>query len=369
MPGVYIRKQLQIKKHLPINQIANKRANIKKSLASKKESTKKLRYGIFAGNFLVFILLFAILMTTPKTSSASKSSINNVAIAQASINPLDQVSSSQIAETISTVTSLPESVAVKNQNETVNAKLSQTAAVNNVAAKAQVVATHFVSKNDIKEYVVQSGDTLASIAAKFNVTSNSVLWSNSIPGGKVIVGQKLLIPPVSGIVYTVKAGDTIASLASKYSSNSQQLTAYNDAEIAGIKPGDKILIPNGQQPAAPVYNFFAATYGFNGYDYGYCTWYVATQINVPGNWGNASSWAYYASLSGWNVSSTPSIGSVAQTGYGAGGEGHVAVVVGVSPDGSQIQIKDMNNYADGGGWGRVGGGWFSASTYQHYIIK
>jgi len=42
--------------------------------------------------------------------------------------------------------------------------------------------------------------------------------------------------------------------------------------------------------------------------------------------GNASSWAYYAVLSGWTVSSSPQVGAIAQTSYAAGGEGHVAVV-------------------------------------------
>ena len=192
------------------------------------------------------------------------------------------------------------------------------------------------------------------------------MWSNGITGNTVSPGTKLLIPPTTGIVYTVKAGDTLASLASKYGANIDQLIAYNDAEIAGIVTGEQILIPNGQPPAAPVYNFFA-TYGSgasNGYDFGYCTWYVATQISVPSNWGNASSWAYYASLSGWIVSSTPTVGSIAQTPYAAGGQGHVAIVKAISGD--QIYIEDMNGIA---GYDRVGRGWEPISKYQNYISR
>ena len=101
-------------------------------------------------------------------------------------------------------------------------------------------------------------------------------------------------------------------------------------------------------------------YGFNGYDYGYCTWYVATQIPVPANWGNASSWAYYARMSGWNVSQAPTVGAIAQKG---GGEGHVAIVIAVNPDGSVV-IRDMNGFA---GWGRVGTGTVSTGFFQNYI--
>jgi surface antigen len=181
-----------------------------------------------------------------------------------------------------------------------------------------------------------------------------------------------VIPPVNGIVYTVKAGDTPQSLATKYNANAAQITAYNDAEISGLQTGEQIVIPNGQIQPAAASNFsdntpanFYPAYGSNGYDYGFCTWYVASQISVPNNWGNASSWAYYAALTGWTVSSTPIVGAIAQTPYAAGGEGHVAIVTAVSADGSQIQYKDMNGLA---GWGRVGySGWVSASTFPHYI--
>jgi len=58
---------------------------------------------------------------------------------------------------------------------------------------------------------------------------------------------------------------------------------------------------------------------------------------VPANWGNASSWAYFAHMSGWNVSSSPTIGAIAQKG---GGLGHVAIVIGVNPDGT-VTVRDM----------------------------
>ncbi len=308
-------------------------------------------------------------MLSPSSSNGT-SNIKNVAVSQNEINPLDRVSSSQIAQAVSTVTHLPETVAVKNQNEDVSAQFAKTAAVSNVAAKPMIISTSFVSKNDIKTYIVKSGENIASIASKFNITSNSILWSNNLNGNNVAAGSKLLIPPVTGIVYTVKSGDTLSSLSTKYGANLQQLTAYNDAEINGISTGEQILIPNGQPPVAPVYNFFSPTFSSgasNGYDFGYCTWYVATQISVPSNWGNASSWAYYAGLSGWNVSSTPAVGAIGQTPYAAGGLGHVAVVIAVNGD--QVQIRDMNNYGDGGGWNRVGQGWVSVRTFTNYISK
>ena len=285
---------------------------------------------------------------------------------QQAANPLDQLSSANIASTVANMTNLTEKAGVANQAQSVNAELNTAVATNDVSSKPQVVATAFKSNKDIQSYIVQPGDTIASIAAKFNVTSNSIKWSNNL-GGTVTAGTKILVPPagVSGIIYTVKSGDTPASLATRYQADENQIIAYNDAELTGLHVGERIIIPNGQQPAVVTYSYFTALYGGNGYDYGFCTWYVATKISVPNNWGNASTWAYYARMSGWTVSSTPVVGAIAQTPYAAGGEGHVAIIEAVSPDHTQIKYSDMNGLA---GWGRVGySDWVSATRFPNYI--
>jgi N-acetylmuramoyl-L-alanine amidase len=298
-------------------------------------------------------------------------------------NPLDQVSSADIALTVARVSDLPETTAITNQAQSQAADVALAASTDDVTSKPEVVTTALKSRADIQTYVAQAGDTITSIAAKFGVTSNSILWSNGLATDSVAAGTKLTIPPVNGIVYTIKAGDTPQSLATEFKANQDQIVAYNDSELSGLQVGEQIIIPGGTQAAAapvalnstnnPSGTSFpwgsGPMYGFNGYDFGYCTWYVATQVSVPANWGNASTWAYYARQSGWNVSSTPAVGSIAQTARAAGGEGHVAVVDGVSPDGTQVHVRDMNNYGDGGGFDRVGGGWVAASVYQNFISQ
>ena len=283
-------------------------------------------------------------------------------------NPLDQVSSANIALTVAQVTNLPETTAVSNQAESQNAQVSMDSTSNSVVNKAQVIQTSLKSNKNIISYTVQPGDSLASLAVKFGVNSNSIAGSNGLTiFSSLSPGQSILIPPMNGLVYIVKNGDTITSIATKFNVSQSDLIAYNDAEISGIYNGEKLLIPNGSLPSVSqvTYSWNGPSYGYNGYDYGYCTWYVASQIAVPDNWGNASSWSYYATLSGWNVSLSPSVGAIAQTPYAAGGEGHVAIVTAVN--GNMIQYKDMNGLA---GWGRVGySGWAPASTFVHYITK
>lgn len=281
-------------------------------------------------------------------------------------DPLDQLSSADIAVNLARMANSDTAVAVTNQADSIQAELSVPPAESIVIAKPQAVDTELKSNKDIQEYVVQPGDTLASIAATFNVTSDSILWSNGITGNNVAVGRTLLIPPVNGIVYTVREGDTPDTLAQRYRASKEQIIAYNDAELSGLRVGERIIIPNGQQPAptavARQSSYFFG-YGYNGYDRGFCTWYVANRRAeigrpVPAGLGNASTWDDRAPAAGFTVNRTPAYGAAVVTSNS--GAGHVAFVEKVNEDGS-VWISEMNSRGQvsmtdtrpAGGWGKV----------------
>lgn len=344
---------------------------------------KAVRYSLISFNALLLIgATFLVFENTssgqPGNSAVALSSVQEQSDDEETINPLDQLSSADIAVNLARVADMPQKTAVTNQADSMNAELAVASASEaDVVAKPQVISTIFKSRKDIKTYKVVQGDTVSSIATKFGVTSDSVRWSNAISGETVRVGDVLQVPPVSGIVYTVVNGDTPDSLATKFKASKEKIIAYNDAEIAGLKAGEKILIPDGQQPApvvvARVSSYYAAgfsfgsgaIYGYNGYDYGYCTWYVANRVSVPSNWGNANTWDDLAGRSGWVVSTVPRAGAIAQTDRGS--LGHVAVVDAVSEDGTQIKYSDMNGLA---GWGREGrSDWVPVSKFETYIYR
>jgi surface antigen len=319
---------------------------------------------------LLLIVLGAIILypSHPSNNLQPAATATGPGVADA---PVDQLASVNIALTVARMADLPETAAVTNQADSEAIEQSLASTNNMIVDKPQSVVSSFISNKDIHTYIAQSGDSVASVAAKFGVTSNSILWSNNLASDSLTVGQKLFVPPVTGVVYTVQKGDTPATLATKFNANESQIIADNDAEISGLQVGEQIIIPNGiVTPVVSYYSYgFAwgsgAIYGFNGYDLGECTWYVATQIAVPANWGNASTWAAGAEAAGWQVSSVPSVGAIAQTPYAAGGQGHVGIVVAINGD--EVEVKDMNNYGDGGGFDRVGEGWTPISTYQNYI--
>jgi surface antigen len=325
----------------------------------------------------VLVGVIAFVLQNPGDQAFKQDSVTTVGDDEVKVNPLDKLSAADIAVHVARLTRLEEAVAVVNNADSVNAELNRLApADDKVVSKPQIVSTAQKSIKDLEQYTVQPGDTVQSLASKFGITSESIRWSNDLNSNVLQAGKVLWIPPVTGIVYVVKSGDTADSLARKYRADAHQITSFNDAERAGLVMGSRIVIPNGTvivtASASSIGSFFAfgtsAIYGFNGYDYGWCTWYVASKIQVPTNWGNANTWDDGARASGWVVSKTPVPGAIAQT--NSGGLGHVGIVEAVreGPNGPEIKYSDMNGLA---GWGRVGySDWGPAlAKYQWFIYR
>jgi len=103
------------------------------------------------------------------------------------------------------------------------------------------------TRRGIVEYTVQSGDTVSSIARKFGISVNTVLWSNNLSSFSLIrPGNKLTILPYSGVIHTVKSGDTLAGIARKYGVT--QTTIRNSNSLGSVlRIGEKLTIPGGKK--------------------------------------------------------------------------------------------------------------------------
>jgi len=105
--------------------------------------------------------------------------------------------------------------------------------------------------SQISVYVVQEGDTLSVIAGMFDVSVNTIIWANDIKGGKVRPGQELVILPITGIQHTVASGDTLSSLAKKYQSDARDIAQYNNLpDDAPLVVGETVIIPDGVVPVS-----------------------------------------------------------------------------------------------------------------------
>jgi len=222
----------------------------------------------------------------------------------------------------------------------------------------------------VKMYVVESGDTLGSIAAKNKVSINTILWANDISNvDSIMPGDTLFILPISGIKYVVKSGDNIGDISNKFKAEKEKIISFNDLPANGdLTVGEEIVIPDGQGEAPKPTQLAAPSAGsiiekrqyanLNGeapnvssgsvlggkpgsghrFPYGYCTWYVAQKRNVP--WGgNAGTWIYHAKAGGYSTGRTPRAGSIMVTTENRY-YGHVAYVEKVSGD--TITVSEMN---------------------------
>lgn len=94
------------------------------------------------------------------------------------------------------------------------------------------------------EYVVMKGDTLSSIAERYNTTYHVLAQYNNIENPNLIYPNQIIkIPNNDTIIYTVKKGDTLSSIAEKYNITWKKIYEQNK-EIIGPNPN---LIKQGQQ--------------------------------------------------------------------------------------------------------------------------
>ena len=109
---------------------------------------------------------------------------------------------------------------------------------------------------EVLNYTVQEGDTLSSVADKFGVSLETVLWANDLTEkSKIKPGQQLAVPPVTGIIHKVKRGETIYSVAKKYDIEAQSVVnwpfnSYVNDETFALAVGQILVVPDGVMPEA-----------------------------------------------------------------------------------------------------------------------
>ena len=327
-------------------------------------------------------------VTTPSVATGAK-------ISQTSV---DQMVATSVAAGIAERAELPVATNLANLSLSLAAesRLAQNDA--NVISKPQIVKPT-ADDRTIRTYKAVAGDTVGKVANKFGVNTETVRWANDLSSDALTSGQTLKIPSSDGVLHVVKSGDTAKSLARKYGVQEAVVVAYNDLEgVSRLSVGRQIFIPKGvisnsersgtstSSQGTAAYNgingSYSGGYGIdsniaqasagNRYAFGNCTWYayerrVQLGLSVGSFWGNANTWAAYASSAGYKVNGTPGVGSIMQNG---GGYGHVAIVEKVVP-GKYIVISEMNGYRFGGGFNRIGTGnipWSDATSgYYRYI--
>lgn len=112
----------------------------------------------------------------------------------------------------------------------------------------------------LTSYTIEPGDTLFTIAARFNLLPETVLWSNRYNIGDdphmIFPGQQLLIMPVDGSMHVWTAGEGLNGVAEFYQVSPEAIINYpgnnlttaqvGDLSNPNIDPGTQLIIPGGK---------------------------------------------------------------------------------------------------------------------------
>jgi len=102
----------------------------------------------------------------------------------------------------------------------------------------------------IEGYAVESGDTPSTIAERFGLATETILWENKLqPWSLIQPGETLRILPVDGVTHTIQRGETLERIAERYRADAEEILEENrlvDADDLTI--GDLLIIPGGRPP-------------------------------------------------------------------------------------------------------------------------
>jgi murein DD-endopeptidase MepM/ murein hydrolase activator NlpD len=112
-------------------------------------------------------------------------------------------------------------------------------------------------RKEVITYTIQPGDNLSTIAERFDVDVDSLIWANGeldADPDYLLIGDQLLIPPTVGVLYRAKTGDTLEALVKQFKGDlkaTQELEYNKIVAPAAIMSGTLIMVPGGEKPYPP----------------------------------------------------------------------------------------------------------------------
>ena len=132
-----------------------------------------------------------------------------------------------------------------------NLSVNELKALNNLSSNVLSVGQRLiVGKESSNDYVVSAGDTLWAIARKFNVSVDDIKALNNLSSNNLSIGMILKIPLYSNKqneetnVYVVKSGDSLWSIARMFNSTVDEIKSLNSLKSNVLKIGQRLVVPS-----------------------------------------------------------------------------------------------------------------------------
>jgi LysM repeat protein len=109
-----------------------------------------------------------------------------------------------------------------------------------VKAIAEYSGVTYNKPNANNTYTVVKGDSLWSIAKKYNTTVDNIKKNNKLNSNLLKIGQKLILP--NNNEYIVQKGDSLWKIANKNNTTIDKLKTLNNLKSDVLQIGQKLII-------------------------------------------------------------------------------------------------------------------------------
>lgn len=169
----------------------------------------------------------------------------------------------------------PQNIA-KKEKEVVKKEVVKETPKEVVVAKKEPIKTKEIKITKYRDYKIKRGDTISTVAKRYNKTSDELRVANGLKKGAILkLGKSLKIPyiqtktvvvddtPTKTVVkksnkfieYTIKKGDTIFTIARKHHTTIKEVREANNLKKGEILKLDRVL-------KVPVNTYFSGLKGY-----------------------------------------------------------------------------------------------------------
>ena len=104
----------------------------------------------------------------------------------------------------------------------------------------------YTENNQYDTYIIEKGDSLYKIANEFNTTVDELMKINNLSSNLLSIGKKILIPKKNSsdeFEYVVKAGDSLYSIANRYNTTVDEIKKINNLSSNLLSIGQILKLP------------------------------------------------------------------------------------------------------------------------------